>query len=145
MQRQYLLPDSSYFYNQRSVSDNINTGHRFNFSLEHRFDSSMSIKISPSFSYQNSSIRSATDYETRSEEQVLTNKGFTLNESSSSGYAFRNDILFMKKFAKKGRTFSMSLQQSLNQSDGDGLQKSINSFYDTNGSLYRTDSIDQSI
>ena len=144
LERQYLLPDSSYFYNQNSVSDNINSGHRFNFSIDHRFDSSMSIKISPSLSYQKSKIRSATDYETLSEEQVLTNNGFSLIESESSGYNFRNDILFRKKFARKGRTFSINLQNTLNGSDGNGLQQSMNNFYNPNGSLYRRDSINQS-
>ena len=144
LERQYLLPDSSYFYNQNSVSDNTNTGHRFNFSIDHRFDSSMSLKISPSFNYQKSKIRSATDYETLSEEQALTNNGFSLIESESSGYNFRNDILFRKKFARKGRTFSMNLQNTLNGSDGNGLQESMNNFYNPNGSLYRKDSINQS-
>ena len=144
LKRQYLLPDSSYFYNQQSVSDNVNSGHRFNFSLEHRFDSLTSVKISPSLSFQNSQVRSFTKYETLSEEKMLTNNGFSLIESDAKGYAFRNDILFRKKFNRKGRTFSLSLQQSLNGSEGDGLQESINSFYEPNGSLYRKDSINQS-
>jgi hypothetical protein len=144
LERQYLLPDSSYFYNQNSVSDNTNSGHRFNFNIDHRFDSSMSLKISPSLSYQKSKIRSATDYETLSEEQALTNNGFSLIESESSGYNFRNDILFRKKFARKGRTFSLNLQNTMNGSDGNGLQESMNNFYNTTGSLYRKDSINQS-
>jgi hypothetical protein len=144
LERQYLLPDSVYFYNQRSVADNINTGHRFNVSLEHRFDSLTSVKISPSLSLQNTQVRSATSYETLSGAKMLTNNGFSLIESDANGYAFRNDILFRKKFARKGRTFSLNLQQLLNGSDGNGLQESINSFYESNGSLYRKDSINQS-
>ena len=143
LERQYLLPDSSYFYNQRSYSDNINSGHRLNFSIEHSIDSLTSIKITPSFSYQNTTTKSATDYNTLSQENILTNSGFSLNESQNHGYAFRDDILFRKKFNRKGRTFSVNLQHTLNKSEGDGIQESVNSFFQPGGLLLKTDSINQ--
>ena len=144
LERQYLLPDSSYFYNQQSLSDNATTSHRFNFSLEHAFDSLTSLKITPSLGLQDSKVRSSTNYQTLSGEKQLTNNGYSKLESDNNGYSFRDDILFRKKFAKKGRTFSLNLQHLLNDANGDGLQESINSFYEPTGSLYRKDSINQS-
>ena len=143
IQRQYFLPDSSYFYNQNSFADNLNNSHRFNLNTLYRVDSMNSIRITPSFSYQTTNNRSQTDYQTLSEDKVLTNEGFSNNTSSTKGYNFRNDITWRKKFARKGRTFSLSLQTSLNESDGDGSLSSINSFYYPNGSLLKRDTLNQ--
>src|SRR5205085_7773937 len=52
-------------------------------------------------------------------------------------------IIWRKKFARKGRTFSLSLQTSFNKSNGKGTLSSINSFYNPNGSLFRTDTLNQ--
>ena len=143
IQRQYFLPDSSYFYNQNSFADNLNNSHRFNLNTLYRVDSMNSIRITPSFSYQTTNNRSQTDYQTLSEDKVLTNEGFSNNTSATKGYNFRNDITWRKKFARKGRTFSLSLQTSLNESDGDGSLSSINSFYYPNGSLLKRDTLNQ--
>ena len=83
-------------------------------------DSLNSIRIIPSFSYQKTNNQSQTDYQTLSEDKVLTNEGFSNNTANNKGYNFRNDIIWRKKFARKGRTFSLTLQTSLNESDGDG-------------------------
>jgi hypothetical protein len=72
--RQYLLPDSSYFYNQLSKSDNINNTHRANLNLLYQIDSMNSIRINPSFSYQDAENNSRTDYQTLSENKTLTNQ-----------------------------------------------------------------------
>jgi hypothetical protein len=143
IQRQYFLPDSSYFYNQNSFSDNLSNSHRFNLNTLYQIDSMNSIRITPSFSYQKTNNRSQTDYQTLSEDKVLTNEGFSNNTSATEGYNFRNDIIWRKKFARRGRTFSLSLQTSLNESNGDGSLSSINNFYNSNGSLLRKDTLNQ--
>jgi hypothetical protein len=143
IQRQYFLPDSSYFYNQNSFSDNLSNSHRINLNTLYQIDSMNSIRITPSFSFQKANNRSQTDYQTLSEDKMLTNAGFSNTTSASEGYNFRNDIIWRKKFKRKGRTFSLSLQTSLNKSDGDGSLSSINSFYNPNGSLLKRDTLNQ--
>jgi Outer membrane protein beta-barrel family/Carboxypeptidase regulatory-like domain len=143
IQRQYFLPDSSYFYNQNSFSDNLSNSHRFNLNTLYQIDSMNSIRITPSFSYQKTNNRSQTDYQTLSEDKILTNEGFSNNTAATKGYNFRNDIIWRKKFARRGRTFSLSLQTSLNESDGDGSLSSINKFYKLDGSLLKRDTLNQ--
>ncbi len=143
IQRQYFLPDSSYFYNQNSFTDNLNNNHRFNLNTLYQVDSMNSIRITPSFSFQKTNNRSQTDYQTLSEDKLLTNEGFSNSTSASQGYNFRNDIIWRKKFARKGRTFSLSLQTSLNESDGDGSLSSINSFFTPAGALLKRDTLNQ--
>lgn len=143
IQRQYLLPDSSYFYNQNSFADNLSNSHRFNLNVLYQIDSMNSIRIIPSFSYQKTNNRSETDYQTLSEDKIMTNEGFSNNTAANSGYNFRNEIIWRKKFARRGRTFSLSLQTSLNESEGDGSLSSVNNFYNPNGSLFRRDTLNQ--
>jgi len=143
IQRQYFLPDSSYFYNQHSVSDNLSNNHRLNLNMLFQLDSMNSIRVIPSFSYQETDNSSLSDYQTLSENKIRTNEGFSNTTSDNKGYTFRNDLIWRKKFALKGRTFSLSLQTSLNESDGTGSLSSINSFYNPTGSLLFRDTLDQ--
>lgn len=142
IQRQYVLPDTSY-YNVNTYADNLTNSHRFNLNMLYQVDSMNSIRINPSFSYQKTNNRSQSDYKTLSEQQSLINEGFSNNRSGSEGYNFRNDLTWRRKFARKGRTFSLSLQTTLNESEGDGSLSSVNSFYNPNGSLFRKDTLNQ--
>lgn len=143
VQRQFFLPDSSYFYNQNSFTDNLSNNHRLNLNMLYQIDSMNSIRITPSFSQQRSNNRSTSDYQTVSEDKVLTNEGFSNSNTNNEGYNFRNDIIYRRKFSRRGRTFSLSLQTSLNESKGDGSLSSITSFYNSNGSLLKKDTLNQ--
>jgi len=149
IQRQYLLPGTSYYipgtsyYNQDTYADNLSNNHRLNFNLLWQVDSLNSIRFTPSLSLQQTNNRSQSVYQTLSALKNLTNDGNSDNASSSEGYSFRNEITWRKKFARKGRTFSLSLQTSLNDSKGDGSLQSINRFYDPNGVLLKRDTLNQ--
>jgi hypothetical protein len=143
VERQYFLPDSTYFSKQNSYADNQNNTHRINLNMLYQLDSFNSIRFTPSFSYQNTKNKSRNDYQTLSEEKNLTNEGFSNNLSSNSGYNFKSDLIWRKKFRRKGRTFSLSLNTSLNETDGDGSLSSITSFYYPNGSLLKKDTLNQ--
>jgi len=142
IQRQYLLPDTSY-YNSNTYADNLNNTHRLNLNLLYQLDSLNSIRVIPSFSYQQTRNRSNTDYQTMSKQQSMINDGYSNSISNSEGYNFRNEIAWRRKFLRKGRTFSLTLQTTLNESNGDGSLSSINSFYQPNGSLSRKDTLNQ--
>lgn len=126
-----------------SLTNNINNSHKLNLSADIKLDSFHSIKISPSLGYQSTDNSTYSEYETRRQNNSLTNQGFNNSQSTSDGYNFRNDILFRKRFRTRGRTFSLSLQTNLNASDGEGTQLSVNKFFNPDGSPLRTDSIDQ--
>ena len=143
VQRQYFLPDSSYFYNQHAISDNTNNSQRLNLSADIRIDSFNSLKISPSIGYQETRNSGYSDYQTFSEDKQLANEGFSKNYSLGHGTNFRNDLLYRKKFRRKGRTFSVSLQTSFNTSESNGSLLSVNHFYNRNPALPPYDSINQ--
>ncbi len=143
VQRQYFLPDSSYFYNYNAHTDNINDNHRLNFNVLWQIDTFNSIHFTPSLGFQQTNTRSYTDYETLTSENKLVNSGFSDNSSSNSGHTFRDEMVWRKKFPKRGRTFSLSFQNSNNASSGDGSLFSVNQFYDTNGGLLHRDTLNQ--
>jgi hypothetical protein len=143
LQRQYILPDSSYYYHQNSFVKNVNNSHQLNLSADIQLDSFTSLKISPSVGYQQSSNTTLSDYTMLSLTQQPGTSGNSVNETNSHGYNFRNDVLFRKKFHRAGRTFSLSLQNNINASDGDGNLISNNTYRNTLGAVTRTDSIQQ--
>ena len=143
IQRQYILPDSSYFYNQNSLSNNINNSHLLNLRFDYIIDSFHSLKISPSLGYQQTKNNLMNSYQQLGSDGRQSNNGYSNSITNSTGYNFRNDLLFRKKFRRRGRTFSLSLQTTLNGSDGDGSLESVNEFFNRGGTVGRTDSIDQ--
>ncbi|MCF6405015.1 outer membrane beta-barrel protein [Chitinophaga filiformis] len=143
VERQYFLPDSSYFYNQQSTSDNLNNSHRLNVAADIAIDSFHSLKISSSAGYQETRTKSHSSYETLWEDKQLANQGFSDNYTTGHGTNFRNDILFRKRFPLKGRTFSLGLQTSLNNSENKGRLLSVNQFYNHGTPQPYQDSISQ--
>lgn len=140
--RQNFLPGATNFYEQNANTDNLSNTHRLNINSLYQIDSFHSLRVAPSFSYQQTDNRSQTDYRTTAENGDLVNEGFSNNESGRTGYTFKNDLVFRKKFRHKGRTLSLSLQNSLNESNGDGSLHSIISYYNT-GTLFRRDTLNQ--
>ncbi len=140
-QRQYFLPAN--LYRQNSYTDNLNTNQRLNFSADYQIDSFHSLKISPAYSYQETNNRTISDYSTLSDQLTKTNDGNSDKVSTGRGYTFSTNILFRKKFHRKGRTFSFNLFGNFNNSTGDGRLQSITGFYDAVGALINRDSINQ--
>ncbi|MBN8666335.1 MAG: outer membrane beta-barrel protein [Chitinophagales bacterium] len=140
--RQYILPDSTNYYNSFGKSDVLNENHRVNFVVDYFIDSNNSIKITPNFSYQKSSTRSQGQSETLTEQLARTNDSWTDYIASARGYNFTNDIIYRHRFSKRGRTLSLSLNSKLNENTGESDLESVNNFYKTSN-LFRTDSVRQ--
>ncbi|MEP7163155.1 MAG: outer membrane beta-barrel protein [Ferruginibacter sp.] len=143
IQRQYFLPDSSYFFKQNSFVNNLNNNHRLNLNALYQADSMNSIRVTPSFTYQETNNRSQNDYQTMGENKTMTNEGFSNNSAANAGYNFRNDLAYRRKINRRGRTLSLSLQTSINKSNGNGALSSINKFYNPDGTLFKKDTINQ--
>ena len=143
LSRQYILPDSTYFYNQNSRTNNLSYSHRFNLTYDYLIDSMHSLKFTPTLSLQNAKNQSLSKYETLSEQLIRSNNGFSNNYAASDGYNFNGTLLFRKKFNRRGRTLSVSLGSTLNNSEGNGQLGSVNEFYNRSGLSVKTDSINQ--
>ena len=140
--RQNILQGSSNFYEENAYSDNLNNGHRLNLNLLYQIDSFHSLRVTPSLSYQDTRNRSMKDYSTRTTGGDLINEGFSNNLNNNEGFNFRNDLIFRKKFNRRGRTLSLSLNTTLNESEGDGDLQSIINFYN-GGTITDRDTLNQ--
>ena len=130
------------FYEENAYSNNANNGHRFNLNNLYEIDSFHSIRFNPSFGYQRSSTLSDRNFKTFDGNKSLINSGFSSGNSATEGYSFKGDLIFRKKFDRKGRTFSLTLGTSLNESDGEGKNNSVIDFYNS-GSLTNKDTLNQ--
>lgn len=133
--RQNLFKDATTFNDEYRYSNNLTNSHRLNLNLLYQIDSFHSLRFVPSFTYQTQKNKSGTDYRSFRENGTTINDGFSDNVSNNEGYTFKNDLIFRKKFRRKGRTLSFTLQTSLNSSDGDGSLNSVIGYYDNAGSL----------
>lgn len=140
--RQNIFQGATNFYDQHSYTDNLNNTHRFNLNNLYQIDSMHSLRITPSFSYQKTRNRSQTDYKTIAGNGEMINEGFSNNISSNEGYNFKNALIFRKKFKRKGRTLSLSLQNSMNEYNGDGDLQSVINYY-AGGSITKRDTLKQ--
>jgi hypothetical protein len=124
-QRQYVLPQqASTTYTQSANSNNLNTNQRFNLRLEHKLDSANSILFRPRFSYQQNDAQSVVDGVTRrsGEEQsrIASNYG-----ANNRGLNTGGDLLLRHRFAKPGRTASLSVGGTYTQRNGNNSLRTV--------------------
>jgi hypothetical protein len=106
-QRQYVLPAGT-TYNQTGVASSTNTNQRFNMRLEHKIDSANSILFRPRFSYQMNDATSHLDGFTRRNDTLQSNIVSDYG-SNNKGLNTGGDLLLRHRFAKAGRTASLSI------------------------------------
>lgn len=117
--REFILPSAKgQFYNELGNANTDNSNHRLNLRLDYKIDTLNSILWRPRFSAQiNSGL-----------ERLLagTSKdGTAVNASSSdfssdlTGVSFSNELLYRRRFATRGRTFSLEVENDLKKNSGD--------------------------
>ncbi|MET0635442.1 MAG: TonB-dependent receptor [Chitinophagaceae bacterium] len=142
LERRYLLPDSTYNFRQASFNNTDNSSHRLNLGFDHRIDSFHSFKINPSVGIQHTRSVLNSQYQQSGSDGRLSNSGFNNYEKIGDAVNLQTDLLFRKKFRKKGRTFSISMKAVFNESDSKANQQSSNEFFAASGNSFR-DSINQ--
>ncbi len=120
----FFANDSVTYQNQETHSINNNQNHRFNLRFEYAIDSMNSILFTPSLTFQNSNTKSVDTTFTRSTkpgQDYLALAGVTRNDNEREGTNLNNNLLYRHKFAKPGRTITLGWNNSLNRSDGEGI------------------------
>jgi hypothetical protein len=120
--RQYLYPGNSYNYTSQSTSNRIVQQQRVNMALEHQFDSLTSIKFTPQLGFQKNRNHSISNYASETLAKNLVNEGASDNTSVSDGLSYSSNLLFRRKFSKKGRTLSASFDMQYNHSESKETQ-----------------------
>jgi uncharacterized membrane protein YgcG len=129
--RQYVNsnPDSVQLYKEDNTSANDNYNNRVNMRIEYKVDSFNSLIITPNLSFQNNtSSSSVLANNSWPSGQLISKSDYKLN-SASNGYNLNNGILFRHAFPKKGRTISLSLNNTYNKKDADNYLSALNTYY----------------
>ena len=141
--RQYLLPGNSFRQDHTSSGSRHNENQRIAFISDRRIDSFNSLKLTSTFTYQNSSSFSKTIDSSRDQAtDSLLNDGASSSRAFARGYSWNTNALLRHRFARKGRTFSANLLFGLNSNTGGGGLYSVNHYYQQ-GSPGVTDTLNQ--
>ena len=107
--RNNLLPGNNFTYESEDQREITTQQQRFNAAIDHKIDSFHSVRITPQLSLQKEEIRSLTEFNTYTADDLPLNNGSTKLNSNTDRLAFNNNVLFRKRFRKKGRTLSSTV------------------------------------
>lgn len=131
--------DSIILRSRESMSNNLNQNHRFNLRFEYQIDSANSILYTPSVTLQHSenfSMDTSFSSVQKGTLEYLASTGHSQNSNKRNGVNINNNVLFRHKFGKTGRTFTLGWNNTLSNSQSDGLTISENNFYLEDGTIY---------
>ena len=142
LKRENFLADQTFTTLQNSLQESLNNNHRFNFTLDHKLDDKQSLKLRSSFTYNDSNLESFSNMQNLSDGS-LENTSEQFNASNGQNIGVNSNLLYRRKFNKKGRTFSTNFNFALRDDDREGNLETLNDFYEKSGNLLRRDTISQ--
>ncbi len=113
-QQQNINASGFLLNNQNSTSNTSSINHRFNWNLEYKIDSLNYLKVTPYFNLGQSNGTSANTFAFLQDGTSLISSGNNGGISSSETPNFGADALFNHRFGKRGRTASVNLSLSRN-------------------------------
>lgn len=137
-------PDSTSYLDRNNSSLSGNESHNLNMRVEYDIDSFHSVVFTPTLTYSTGDNYSQTRNTTYTSEQDTVNNGRTFNRSTGTNPNLNGNLLFRKKFDKKGRTFSTNISFGFNSDEREAINQSQTMYRDRSGSSY-IDSIDQKV
>jgi len=129
------------FQNNDLFSDNFN--HRINARAEIKIDSNNMLFIIPSISFQTNRSERSSLLKSYVENGDSLYNAVAGNVSDRSGYNIRNNMLYRRSLAKKGRIFTAGLNTTFTKNDGLSNINGTYRFYDPFGFPVLPDSVQQ--
>jgi len=121
---QYILPDTQYFNKQESNNRNIAVRQNGRLSTEYWIDTSSSLKLNLSGGYSTTHSLSRNVSEAMDAGGALINNNTSTQEKDGSKKLMNAELLYKKRFRKKGRTFALSFKGGWTNSRNDGIFRS---------------------
>lgn len=134
----FYANDSTASRTRQSISENLNQNHRFNMRFEYQIDSMNTLLYTPSITLQHSdnfSESSSKTISTTPQQEFLSILGTSINTNKRNGLNIGNNILYRHKFSKIGRTITVGWQNTIANSQSDGVTISSNVFYNPDGTI----------
>lgn len=140
---QSILADRLFYNNSTRKTSTMNLKHQLSGFYELKTDSLSSVKIN--VNGMQGEARNASNFSSESlgdQEQLVNNQDRRLS-SDGNRQQLKTSAIWKKKFLKAGRTVSVNLDQQYQNNFTNGNLFSINRFFDGNGNLTNTDTVDQ--
>lgn len=131
--------DFSQFYEEHNEATSGNLNHRMNMRIEYELNKNNSLIIQPRMSMQNTDGIQLITAENNTQLLKL-NDSKTDFSTLLGALNFSNQILWRHKFKKAGRTFSVEVNNSIRNQDGESSLYALNNSF---GIRLRADTIDQ--
>lgn len=129
--RENILPGQSFLTDQSNYSKNTLLTHRINGRFDLPIDSLTSLRFTPNLSFQTKDLLSKNNsFSYRSPVDSLNN-GLADNDLHGTGWNGYNNLLFMRKFQKEGRSLSANLNSVLTTGNTTAYNRATNTFFDT--------------
>lgn len=127
--REYFAQsDNSTTYKEDANASTINMNHRLNFRIEYAIDTNNSLIFTPVLSIQQYNQKSNTIGINGLSDGGILSSISSMYQSDNLGYNASLGALYQHKFAKAGRTLSINISGGVNNSDGNSLLISQNTF-----------------
>ncbi|MGZ5252966.1 MAG: outer membrane beta-barrel protein [Flavitalea sp.] len=127
---QFILPDTSYFQNERRTTFNQNTRNGLDGFYDIKLDSLSSLKVTVNGGRVDGKSTARYISESLDDDSALANTNERLTTSDGIKNNFTASIIYRKKFMKKGRTVSISMDNNYQDQIMSGLLQSNLQFYD---------------
>ena len=128
LNRENFLPGRNFIFAESSNEINRNLNHRGNLMLDQKIDSSNSLKVTTSFSYNETDSDNAVSSSNSNSENVVQNESNRLSLMYGTTKTWNGTLLWRHRFARKGRTFSTNFQLGTTSRDREGSLHAVNSF-----------------
>ncbi|MGF1924089.1 MAG: MSCRAMM family protein, partial [Bacteroidia bacterium] len=120
-----LLGADSYFNDRDNDATTTTTRHRITMRIDLPIDSMNKLQISPNFGLSSNDAQNASVFSSyRENDRQNINNGNSLNSNNSTSPGFGARVLYNRRFAKKGRSLSVSANGNFSNSSLDGLNLS---------------------
>jgi hypothetical protein len=141
----FTSKDTTQLFDQATMARSKNQNHRFNFNIESKPDTNNNIIARPSMSYQQTNSNNDRTFNTVNNtdgQNLKINNGYSRSNNENEGYNGGLEMTFRHRFAKRGRTTSISVEGKYNSNNGTSNNFTVtNTFPD--GVTPQTDTINQ--
>ena len=124
-----LLPQNQFFQTSVIAQDRRTKQHRLNATINHKIDTFHTLRMIPQMTFQQEDYSSIHEFKSQTPDGLPMNNGRVMNGSTGYRMGFGNDLLFRKRFIKKGRTLSAQLVVSNQASQSTNTLKTENTFF----------------
>ena len=144
--RETFFPDSTVTRALQSLTGNNNDNHRINFKFTYTIDSLTSFVYIPNINFQNTkTFRNDTteSFASQNSASYKVNDSRSIRENNGDGMNWTNNLLFRRRFSKRGRTISVNLSSANNHNNRNGSTASRTGRYENNGNIISDSTINQ--